>query len=72
MYIIPYSTDLQKIGAFDKITVLVPSSSGPGRLVLIQKIEGSTPSEITNLLIEPADLAAIFIAVIIDFFGKIL
>ncbi len=30
---------------------MVPSSSGPGRLVLIQKIEGSTPSGITMLFI---------------------
>ena len=28
---------------------MVPSSSGPGRLVLIQKIKGSTPFGITIL-----------------------
>ncbi len=27
---------------------MVPSSSGPGRLVLIQKIAGSTPAGITS------------------------
>ena len=27
---------------------MAPSSSGPGRLVLIQKIAGSTPAGVTN------------------------
>ena len=31
----------------DKIIEVVPSSSGLGRLVLIQKIAGSTPAGIT-------------------------
>ena len=48
MYIIPCFADLQKRGASVKIVSLVPSSSGLGRLVLIQKIEGSTPSGITT------------------------
>ena len=30
------------------MSILVPSSSGPGRLVLIQKIVGSTPTGITK------------------------
>ena len=32
---------------------VVPSSSGLGRLVLIQKIAGSTPAGITTLQVEP-------------------
>lgn len=35
------------------MVVLVPSSSGPGRLVLIQKIAGSTPAGITRSKINP-------------------
>ena len=31
-----------------KILLLAPSSSGPGRLVLIQKIAGSTPAGVTK------------------------
>lgn len=31
-----------------RIVVLAPSSSGPGRLVLIQKIAGSTPAGVTT------------------------
>ncbi len=31
----------------DIIRVVAPSSSGPGRLVLIQKIAGSTPAGVT-------------------------
>ena len=31
-----------------KIVLVAPSSSGPGRLVLIQKIAGSTPAGVTN------------------------
>lgn len=34
-------------GRYAIIEVLVPSSSGLGRLVLIQKIAGSTPAGIT-------------------------
>ncbi len=32
----------------DIIRVVAPSSSGPGRLVLIQKIAGSTPAGVTK------------------------
>ncbi len=39
---------------------MVPSSSGLGRLVLIQKIAGSTPAGITNLT-QYADYGVIFI-----------
>ena len=34
-----------------KYRSVVPSSSGPGRLVLIQKIKGSTPFGITTGII---------------------
>ena len=34
------------------MSILVPSSSGPGRLVLIQKIVGSTPTGITIFMLE--------------------
>ena len=37
---------------------MVPSSSGLGRLVLIQKIAGSTPAGITNLALK--SLRALF------------
>ena len=37
------------LGKYDIMTVLVPSSSGLGRLVLIQKIAGSTPAGITKV-----------------------
>lgn len=38
---------------------MVPSSSGLGRLVLIQKIAGSTPAGITNLALK--SLRALFL-----------
>ena len=37
----------------DIIRIVAPSSSGPGRLVLIQKIAGSTPAGVTNGSSEP-------------------
>ena len=40
---------------------LVPSSSGPGRLVLIQKIKGSTPFGITKFELK-SPIWAFFVA----------
>ena len=42
---------------------MVPSSSGPGRLVLIQKIAGSTPAGITNFYNPKRGLFFIFIRI---------
>ena len=45
--------DFAKIGEICVIImVLVSSSSGPGRLVLIQEIAGSTPAGTTNISLE--------------------
>lgn len=44
---------------------MVPSSSGPGRLVLIQKIKGSTPFGITTFELE-SPIWALFLACSID------
>ena len=47
---------------------MVPSSSGPGRLVLIQKIAGSTPAGITNK-IKNKPIGAYFLSYLVALAG---
>ena len=41
--------------------VVAPSSSGPGRLVLIQKIAGSTPAGVTTKIKKTRRVLFIFV-----------
>jgi hypothetical protein len=41
---------------------MAPSSSGPGRLVLIQKIAGSTPAGVTKVKAQPQGWAFTLVA----------
>ena len=44
--------------------IVAPSSSGPGRLVLIQKIAGSTPAGVTSVIKIP--VRVIFITLVVS------